>query len=669
MSPFHRNHKSNRKERPLPVKLSQNILFAAVFAAFALCTLAIAQDTAPAAPPAPAIEDADEPTLIGIIQGDAPYVDKLKACRGLRIRGTAAAVPALAAMLPNAELSHIARYALEPMPFLEAGKALRDAVAKTAGKPKAGLAASLGVRRDPDAVPVLTPLLNDADAEVAQAAAAALGRIATPAAVDALFNCKAAGPDAIQPAIAEGLLAAAGHVATSDAAAATAVYEKLAGPEWPEFIRTGAFYGLAAAEPEQAPNRLINALRADDPLFRNIAAAIVGETTGADDTKLYADAFPTLPPQGQAALVRGLMARKDPVARLVIVAAVQSPNPAVKIAALKALSVLGTPDDVPMLAALLGTPDDALANAAHYVLTFMQGDGVNNGIASAAGSSPAPVRAKLIELLATRRPEQALPIAVASLTDADASVRIAALKALPPIAGLDHSAALLNALKKAADATERTAAERALVAVAGRTGGSLMPALLDAMKKADADSSVALLHVVAKIGNRQALETVLAALKSKRDPVREEAVRVLSDWPTLDAAPHLLELARSNDLSRQVLGLRGYVRLVGIEPSPENKIKMLNNAMALAKRPEEKKVVVGAWAAVFATQSLDALRPALDDPDVQNEAAAAILAVATEIAKNPAAKSAAAEALNLVAQKSANAQTKEKAQNALAGIQ
>ena len=664
------SRKSNRKERPIHVKFTCEVIsVAALAAALALCTFALAQNTAPAAPAAPAIEDADEPTLIGIIQGDEPYVDKLKACRGLRIRGTAAAVPALAAMLPNPELSHIARYALEPMPCPQAGKALRDALAKTAGKAKAGIAASLGVRRDPDAVPVLTPLLNDADAEVAQAAAAALGRIAMPAAVNALFKCADNRPEEMRPAAGEALLATAARIAESDPAAAIDLYEKLQRPEWPLFVRTGAFYGLAAAKPAQAPERLIAALRADDPLFRNIAAAIVGETPADGNTPLYADTLPSLSPEAQVALVRGLMARKDLLARPAVTAAAQTANPAVKAAAVKALSVLGTREDVPMIAALLDNADPALADAANYALTFMKGDGVNNGIASVAGSSPAPVRAKLIELLANRRAEQALPIAVASLADADSSVRIAALKALQPIAGQDQSAALLQALAKAADATERTAAERALVAVAGRTGDALLPASLDAMKKANADSSVALLHVIARIGNQQALETVLGALNSKKEPVREEAVRVISDWPALDAAPHLLELAGSNDLSRQVLGLRGYVRLVGLEPSPENKIKMLNNAMALARRPEEKKVVVGAWAAVFATQSLDALCPSLDDPDVQNEAAAAILAVAAEIAKNPAAKSAALDALNLVIQKSPDTSLREKAQNILAAIQ
>jgi hypothetical protein len=77
---------------------------------------------------------------------------------------------------------------------------------------------------------------------------------------------------------------------------------------------------------------------------------------------------------------------------------------------------------------------------------------------------------------------------------------------------------------------------------------------------------------------------------------------VLSDWPTLDAAPQLLVLAQSKDLNESVLGLRGYVRLVGLEASVENKIKMLSEATRLTARPDEKKLVIGVWAGIFATQ-------------------------------------------------------------------
>ena len=68
----------------------------------------------------------DEAALINAIKSDAPWLDKQTACRALRIKGTAASVPALAALLPDEKLSHMARYALESMPYPEAGQALRD---------------------------------------------------------------------------------------------------------------------------------------------------------------------------------------------------------------------------------------------------------------------------------------------------------------------------------------------------------------------------------------------------------------------------------------------------------------------------------------------------------------------------------------------------------------
>ena len=54
-------------------------------------------------------------------------------CRKLAIIGTAESVPALAALLPDKDLSHMARYALERIPAPEAAKALREALAKTSG--------------------------------------------------------------------------------------------------------------------------------------------------------------------------------------------------------------------------------------------------------------------------------------------------------------------------------------------------------------------------------------------------------------------------------------------------------------------------------------------------------------------------------------------------------
>jgi HEAT repeat protein len=227
---------------------------------------------------------------------------------------------------------------------------------------------------------------------------------------------------------------------------------------------------------------------------------------------------------------------------------------------------------------------------------------------------------------------------------------------------------VLTVLAKATDPSERSGAEKALSAISARGGDEIMPLILDAMKGAAPEPRIALLNVLARIGGPKPLEAVLTAFNDSNAQISEAAVHLLADWQTLDAAPAVLKLAQSEDLNRQVLGLRGYVRLAEIQPAADEKARMLTTVMGLAKRPDEKKLALGAWGKVMTEQSLDVLRKNLDDAAVQNEAASAIVAVAPEVAKNPASKPKAAEALKAVTEKCTDPGTRDRALLALATL-
>jgi HEAT repeat protein len=571
--------------------------------------------------------------------------------------------------LPNEQLSHMARYALETMLYPEAAQALRDALVTAKGAPKTGIVISLGARRDAQAVPLLVPLLKDPDKDLACAAAGALGRIATPATVTALLDSRRTVSDTVRPALAEGLLASGQRlVQDGNGVLAAPVFRELLASRWPMFVRVGAFRGLASADPEKAPEQLIEALKGKTPELRDVAAEIIAETSGPDATALYAKALRKLPKGGQVALLRGLADRKDPAARPAVVKAAESGKKEVKLAALKALGVLGGAEDVAWLAKLINSGDAETTDAAKASLTVMRGEGVGPAIAAAASESEPAVRAQLLELMATRRAKEAIPLAVASLGNADASVRVAGLRVLDQLGGKDEAPMAVNAVLKAADDSERAAAEKALSGICSRGGNDSLPVVLAAMNEASSASRVVLLRAVGQTGGPEALKAALAALKDPDQGVSGEAVRVLSNWATLDAVPHLLELAKSDDLSRQVLALRGYVRLAGIEPSAETKTQMLTTAMALAKRPEEKKLVLGAWGTLPTEQSLNTLRPYLDDAAVRDEAASAIIAIAPELAKDQKTKPQTVDALKSVVDKCENAQLRKKAQDLLASL-
>lgn len=613
---------------------------------------------------APAEEVRDEAQLITVLQSDADWAEKQAACRTLREIGTAKSVPALAALLPDERLSHWARFALEPMSYPEAGQALRDTLDKAKGLPKAGVIISLGARRDASAVPKLVPLLKSRDVNVARAAAGALGRIATPEAVKGLIAIQKTAPEALRLAVAEGLLAAAQQL-TQDGqgGAAASIYENLFAPTWPMHIRSGAFRGLAYAEPEKAPERLIAALEGTEPLFRDMAAQIIAETSGAEATARYAAALPNLSAGGQVALMRGLGERKDPAARPAMLQALGSPDKPVKLATIKALGGAGGAMEVPPLIGLLGAEDKEIAAAAQAALITMRSDGVNPAIIAVIPEVSPPIRAQLLALMVNRKAAETASLASRYLSDGDIAVRISALRALVQTGGAGEAIPVLEAVRKTSDDAELSAAEEALIAIVARTGEAVLPVILAAMDDAKPEARIVLLRGAARTGTRTALKTVLAAMKDPNDDISGEAVRLLSDWPALGAAPHLRKLLDSKDLRRQVLGLRGYVRLAQLEPSIKKKARMLDKATRHAKRPEEKKLVAAAWGTLSTKRSCNVLLRLMDDEAVRDEAASALIPVALGLAKEDKVLS--CDALKAVLDKCTSSGISESAQKAL----
>lgn len=186
-----------------------------------------------------------EDRLIAVLKSDGTRNGKDYVCRKLKIIGTTASVPTLAAMLSDEDHSHMARYALESMPNAAAGKALLDAVSKLAGKLQAGVIGSLGVRQDDESVPALAALVGDEDALIAQAAAHALGAIRSSVAAQALAgaNANAAADHAVTDA---SLACAESLLADGDKAGALGIYKRLSKGKPAKHVKLAATRGMLA---------------------------------------------------------------------------------------------------------------------------------------------------------------------------------------------------------------------------------------------------------------------------------------------------------------------------------------------------------------------------------------------------------------------------------------
>jgi hypothetical protein len=144
----------------------------------------------------------------------------------------------------------MARYALERIPDTAVDDALREALPKTTGKVQVGIINSLGQRRDSKSVSALSKLVSDSDAMVAEAAIAALGKIAGSEATKVLAEAKDQTGDQplrgkLQVPVLDAYLKCADRIAAQGKKEeALAIYKELYKRDKPTPIRTAALRGM-----------------------------------------------------------------------------------------------------------------------------------------------------------------------------------------------------------------------------------------------------------------------------------------------------------------------------------------------------------------------------------------------------------------------------------------
>jgi HEAT repeat protein len=576
-----------------------------------------------------------EARLCAVLKGEATRAAKQYVCRKLALVGTAGCVEALAPLLEDKDLSHMARYVLERMTDPAAGKALRDSLAKATGKVKVGIINSLGMRQDAESTAALVALLKDSDAEVAVAAAAALGRIGAKEAAAPLAEFLASASKEIKFAAIDASLDLAGGLAKKgDKDEAAKIYQKLYAPDQTAGVRRAALQGLAMVKPAETTAEILKALSSEDATFRGLAVSMIKEMPGAEVTKAFAAELPKLPAAGQVGLLDALEARKDPAAREAVLAAAGSDKPEVKAAALRALGAVGGAADVPMLAktAAAEAATDP-GKAARESLARLRGEDINKAVVAALEAGDAKVKVELLGVLAARAASETAPAAAKLAGDADDAVRRAAIEALGALGDEKQVAPLVAMAKAPKDPKDRPTIEKALIEVCGRVRDKAVEDITAGLAGSDADAHVLLLNALGRAGGAKALAAVVADTKSADAPVKDGAIRVLSNWPDNAALKELLALAAaSENKAHQVLAIRGAVRLARVRETPDKqKLDALGECMKLAKDPAEKKQVLGALGEINTPESLKMIAPCLDDKDLAEEAASAAVKVADRL--------------------------------------
>ena len=615
-----------------------------------------------------------EAKLLALLGSGASADARRWACRELSVVASDASVPPLARLLPDAEMSHMARWALERIPGQQATDALRNALPTTKGEQRVGLINSIARRRDAKAVAPLVALAADQDAKTAAAALTALGRIGTEEALAALAGLRKAAPKALKPVATDAwLLAADQLLAAGKKQAAAAVYKQVYEAPGGEHFRVAAFRGLLAAGDASAWQLIIENLRSDDPTMWPSAARFAREIPGAEATKALAAELRKLPPKAQVLLLGALAARGDAAALPAVTHAAQSKDAEVCVAALRALGAVGDASCIPLLADAAATGAPAVKTVASQSLASLRGADVDAALIAAMKAAAPAVRAVLIEAVGDRRATTAVPALLGAASDADRSVSRAALKALGTLADERVLPALIAMLAAAESSADRSRIEKTLTKVVGNVADRDAAAapILAVLPKAQGKPRAVLLAVLGKIPTEKALAALRTALNDPDEDAQDAAVRALAAWPDARPMADLLEVARTaKSPVHKVLALRGFVDMAAMpaQRPVADTARLFAEAMTLAQRPDDKKMVLAALAGVHHPDALATALPCCADPALEAEAVAAALSIAKavrkthrkeavaaaeqilETAKAPASKQAAENALIIIGQ-------------------
>ena len=579
-----------------------------------------------------------EKELIEVLKGKAPQAEKDLACRELQVIGTDACIDALAGLLTDKKLSHMARTALEPMSSPKASQALRGALGKTSGPTKVGLLISLGFRRDAESTGALTGLLKDKDPDVAGAAAAALGRIGTMEAAKALGGFRGSADKALQVIVAEASLTAAEQLAQAGKQGEAAkICKELQAAKWPAHVRLGAFVGLLGSGGEAAVSQAVAAISGKDAAMRSAAISHVSKLKGKDVGKRLAVGLDKLPAGPQALLIGALGDLGDAAVLPTITKAAKSDNAEVRLAAIRTIGKIGDVSCAKLLCDIaVGGKSASEQQAAVNSLHGLKGDKVNATIVAAMKAAPATAKPKLIEALVTRKATDAVGDLATEAKGPDAKVRVAALRALGWIAQPADLDTLMPLAIKPADDPSGAAAELAIVQVARKISDpeARGDAPLAAIKTASGSpAKCSLLRVLGNLGGKKAFAAVAPALKDSSVEVQDAAVNALSNWPTARALDPLMNVVKTtSNAKHRVLAMRGCVRILGLNDcTVEQTLASYSELTKVAKEPADIKLILAGLGSVADPDALRVIEPYIKQKQFQAEVEFARLGVARAI--------------------------------------
>lgn len=376
---------------------------------------------------------------------------------------------------------------------------------------------------------------------------------------------------------------------------------------------------------------LVKAMESTDPQYRASALKLGQKYTMADGTTPWLNAMKKAKPEVQAEIITMLGRAESKDALPAVLKSLTSKDQHVKLAAIWAAGKIGQESSIASLIPILKTGNAEEIKTVKSTLLTMKGNNVVDMLATALPSLPVTSQPAVIDVLAARGASSKFSVITALLKSSDSEVKKSAFSALKSVATSNDLPQLFTLLNTANSPEEISAVQNAVSAGMKGSGDVTKQSdlILKQMAASPTDKQSDYLAVLATIGGKKALSSVVTAFNSGDAMTKKAAIGALSTWTDASAANELLAIAKkTTDADELNSALKGYVAAISKSAkTPVNKVIMLREAMNLAKTDEQKELILKELPKYKTFNAMLFAGEYLDNAAVQQAAAQAVMSI------------------------------------------
>jgi HEAT repeat protein len=566
---------------------------------------------------------------------DIVPLDEVKAFFILQLQrvGKNEAVETLGKYLASERFCGPAARALVSIKTPLAQESLLGGLSSAAGKCQYALIEALGDVRNKKAVDALANFVESNDAKAKKLVLYALANIGDPSSEDILAAAAKEADYKLNETNATSLyfLWAQRMVEAGNTKPVEKLTKKLLrklDDEGQVHSKTVALKLLIDATGEDARRQIVKAATDDNPELRAAALKFAAPLKGEKINSQWLKELKKADAPVKADLIAFLADRNDANNYAAVSEYLNSEDPAVKLAAIRASAKPGNEKAVPKLLEIMQTANEKEVEVVKTSLLTTSSNNLPAEVANALPKVNSPAgKAALLEVLASRRATNYAEPVFALLNNEHPQVRLAAIHALQHVSTEENLPSLYTLLVSAKNDEEVALTQAAIINAlgAGNTSRSAT-IIMQQMEQAPPDKKHMYYNILASIGTDEALNAVVNEYHQGNAVAKKAAINAMKNWKGFSAGRALLKIARSSpDSPHFDQALKAYVQQVRTsDNTDENKYLLLREAMEIANTADQKRTILNQIGASPVLPALFYAAKFLDDPEVKRQAASAV---------------------------------------------